>query len=84
MNSIDRPTGEMINDFDLLQEKALKILQEQQDTDAKILLYNSGNSGGCRPKAVFSDAEGHWIVKFRHTYDPKDMGLLDCISMLSS
>lgn len=68
-------TGEMINDFDLLQEKALKILQEQQDTDAKILLYNSGNSGGCRPKAVFSDAEGHWIVKFRHTYDPKDMGL---------
>lgn len=24
---------------------------------------------------MFSDAEGHWLVKFRHTYDPKDMGL---------
>ena len=66
---------EEITDFDLLQEKALEVLQEQQDTDAGLLLYNSGNSGGCRPKAVFSDTEGHWLVKFRHTYDPKDMGL---------
>lgn len=68
-------TGEKITDFDLLQEKALEVLKEQQDTDAGLLLYNSGNSGGCRPKAVFADAEGHWIVKFRHIYDPKDMGL---------
>lgn len=68
-------TGEEITDFDLLQEKALEVLKEQQDTDAGLLLYNSGNSGGCRPKAVFSDADGHWLVKFRHTYDPKDMGL---------
>ena len=68
-------TGEEITDFDLLQEKALEVLKEQQDTDAGLLLYNSGNSGGCHPKAVFSDAEGHWLVKFRHTYDPKDMGL---------
>lgn len=62
-------------DFDLLQTKALEVLREQQDTDAGLLLYNSGNSGGCRPKAVFSDREGHWLVKFRHTYDPSDMGL---------
>lgn len=66
---------EGILDFDLLQEKALEVLKEQQDTDAGLLLYNSGNSGGCRPKAIFSDEEGHWLVKFRHTYDPKDMGL---------
>ncbi len=63
-----------ISDFDLLQEKALEVLKEQQDTDAGLLLFNSGNSGGCRPKAVFSDAEGHWLVKFRHTYDPKGTG----------
>lgn len=66
--------GEEVTDFDLLQEKALEVLKEQQDTDAGLLLYNSGNSGGCRPKAVFTDDEGHWLVKFRHTYDPKDMG----------
>ncbi len=61
-------------DFDLLQAKALEVLQEQQSSDAGLLLYNSGNSGGCRPKAIFTDEEGHWLVKFRHTYDPKDMG----------
>ena len=61
-------------DFDVLQEKALEVLNELQDADAGLLLYNSGNSGGCRPKAIFSDEEGHWLVKFRHTYDPKDMG----------
>ncbi len=68
-------TKEESLDFDLLQTKALEVLREQQDTDAGLLLYNSGNSGGCRPKAVFSDTEGHWLVKFRHTYDPNDMGL---------
>ena len=68
------PQGMELNDFDLLQEKALEVLKEQQDQDASLLLYNSGNSGGCRPKAIFSDTDGHWLVKFRHTYDPQDMG----------
>ena len=68
-------TQETSLDFDSLQTKALEVLREQQDADAGLLLYNSGNSGGCRPKAVFCDSEGHWLVKFRHTYDPSDMGL---------
>lgn len=63
------------DNFDLLQAKALEVLKEQQDNDAGFLLYNSGNSGGCRPKAIFSDKEGHWLIKFRHTYDPQDMGI---------
>lgn len=54
---------------------APKLLIEQQDKDAGLLLFNSGNSGGARPKAIFSDNDGHWIVKFRHTYDPSDMGV---------
>lgn len=62
-------------DFDLLQQKALEVLKEQQDTDAGLLLYKSGNSGGARPKAVFNDDEGHWLIKFRHYYDPVDIGL---------
>lgn len=61
-------------DFDQLQEKALEVLKEQQDTDAGLLLYRSGNSGGVRPKAIFSDDEGHWLIKFRHYYDPVDIG----------
>lgn len=67
--------GEPIRDFDKLQQIALEVLKERQDSDAGLLLYNSGNSGGARPKAIFSDDSGHWIIKFRHTYDPKDIGL---------
>ena len=66
---------ESITDFDRLQQIALEVLKEQQDGAAGLLLYNSGNSGGARPKAVFSDADGHWLIKFRHTYDPIDIGL---------
>ncbi len=73
--SIDLEHEETVTDFDRLQEIALEVLKEQQDKDAGLLLYNSGNSGGARPKAVFSDKEGHWIVKFRHTYDPEDIGI---------
>ena len=62
------------DDFDMLQEKALEVLRERNDDDAELLLFNSGNSGGCRPKSIFKDAEGHWLIKFRHTYDPLDMG----------
>lgn len=66
---------EMTDDYDMLQTKALEVLRERQDIDAAMLLYNSGNSGGARPKAVFSDSDGHWLIKFRHIYDPVDMGV---------
>lgn len=68
-------TGIGTSDLEMLQAKALEVLREKQDEDAELLLFNSGNSGGARPKAVFSDPDGHWLVKFRHTYDPHDIGL---------
>ncbi len=71
-NPIERPNEAL--DFDQLQERALNVLGEKCDDDASLLLFNSMNSGGCRPKALFSDDDGHWLIKFRHTYDPIDMG----------
>lgn len=44
---------EPVTDFDRLQQIALEVLKEQQDKDAGLLLFNSGNSGGARPKAIF-------------------------------
>ena len=64
-----------IHDFDKLQRMALEVLKEKNEEDADVLLFNSRNSGGCRPKTLFTDTDGHWIIKFRHTYDPADMGL---------
>ena len=54
------------NDFDDLQRKVLDVLSEKSDADASFLYYNSRNSGGARPKAVYKAADGSdWIVKFR-------------------
>ena len=64
-----------INDLDLLQQKALEVLSEKNDVDTDLLYYRSGNSGGARPKVLVQAEDGsHWLVKFRHTYDPMDIG----------
>lgn len=65
-------------DFDELQRKAMEVLSEKSDADASLLYYKSNNSGGARPKAVFKANDGSdWIVKFRHTYDPSDIGQME-------
>lgn len=63
--------------LDELQEMALQVLSEKTDEYAGRLYLSSGNSGGARPKALFSDDQGHWMVKFRHTYDPMNIGQIE-------
>lgn len=63
--------------FDEMQQMALDVLSEKTNENAEMLYLKSGNSGGVRPKCVISDTNGHWLVKFRHTYDPKNMGQLE-------
>ncbi len=58
-----------------LQQMALDVLSEKTTEGVDMLYHNSGNSGGCRPKCLFQDNAGQWLVKFRHTYDPIDMGI---------
>lgn len=68
-------TGEKnLLELNTLQQLALDVLQEKNSRDVDVLYFNSGNSGGCRPKCLLSDESGHWLVKFHHTYDPIDMG----------
>ena len=63
--------------FDEMQRMALEVLSEKSDNNADVLFYRSGNSGGIRPKCIFTDTDGHWLVKFRHPYDPKDIGEIE-------
>lgn len=62
-------------ELESLQTMALDVLSEKTESNIDTLYFNSGNSGGCRPKCLYTDNEGSWLVKFRHTYDPLDMGL---------
>ncbi len=66
-----------MTELDQLQQMALDVLSEKTDDNEDLLYFNSGNSGGCRPKCLLHDNEGAWIVKFRHTYDPNDMGIME-------
>ena len=69
------PDDDLAMSLDEMQQAALDVLSEKTDEDADVLYLKSGNSGGARPKCVYTDADGHWLVKFRHTYDPKDIGV---------
>ena len=68
--------------LDSLQQEALSILSEKGEGDESYLYYNSANSGGARPKVVMRADDGsHWIVKFRHVYDPLDIGKMELLYM---
>lgn len=68
--------------LDVLQEEALDVLSEKGTGDPSLLYYNSANSGGARPKAAMKAPDGsHWLVKFRHTYDPVDIGRSEFLYM---
>ena len=68
--------------LEMFQEEALKVLSEKEEGDVSLLYYNSANSGGARPKASMRASDGsHWLVKFRHTYDPTDIGQSEWLYM---
>lgn len=69
--------GKPLPELDKLQEIAINVLAEKTDENADVLYFNSGNSGGCRPKCLYHDEDGAWLVKFRHTYDPTDIGHME-------
>ena len=76
------PENKVINDsfdgsFDQMQQIINDVLSEKSDAAAGMLFNKSGNSGGARPKCLYTDQEGHWIVKFRHIYDRKDIGEIE-------
>ena len=73
---------EELEQLDTIQEEALKVLSEKSAGDADLLYYNSANSGGARPKAALRHKDGtHWLIKFRHTYDPVDIGKNELLYM---
>lgn len=73
---------EDIAQLDNLQEEALKVLAEKGAGDESYLYYNSANSGGARPKTALWNQDGsHWLVKFRHVYDPEDIGKSEFLYM---
>lgn len=71
-------TDDEFLDFDRLAKEAEKILESKESDGNVDLLYKyGGSSGGARPK-VFAKIDGReWLVKFRATSDPVNVGEIE-------
>lgn len=72
-------TDSHFRDFDKISSECKKILEERKiDAHSLEELYkNGGSSGGACPK-VFAKIDGReWLVKFRSSFDPKNIGEIE-------
>lgn len=71
-------TDDEFLDFDRLAKEAEKILESKESDGNVDLLYKyGGSSGGARPK-VFAKIDGReWLVKFKATGDPVNVGEIE-------
>ncbi|HEV3269921.1 MAG TPA: type II toxin-antitoxin system HipA family toxin [Candidatus Rhabdochlamydia sp.] len=63
-----------------LDEIADEVVQFQENDDDLFiddLLAMNGSSAGARPKIVITIDKEDWIIKFRSSSDPKDIGLIE-------
>lgn len=71
-------TDDEFLDFDRLSKEAEKILESKENLGSVDLLYKyGGSSGGARPK-VFATIDGReWLVKFKATSVPANVGEIE-------
>lgn len=71
-------TDSELLDFDHLAKEAENILESKESSGSIDLLYKyGGSSGGARPK-VFAKIDGReWLVKFKATSDPVNVGEIE-------
>ena len=70
--------GDEFLDFDKLAAEVEKILSDNESGDSVDMLYKyGGSSGGARPK-VFAGIDGRqWLVKFKASSDPANVGEIE-------
>jgi serine/threonine-protein kinase HipA len=80
-----------INDLDKIAEESMKVLEYDDNQFIDDLLIMNGSSAGARPKVLIAiqskektisnnnlnEIHNDWIVKFRSSQDPKDIGSIE-------
>jgi len=69
-------TFSMLNDLDEIDSEIQATLDEN-DTYIDNLLILGGSSAGARPKVLLPIDKGDWLIKFRSSLDPKDIGAIE-------
>ncbi|MDR0518532.1 MAG: type II toxin-antitoxin system HipA family toxin [Clostridiales Family XIII bacterium] len=65
--------------IDALSAQAAEMLETSgaAGEDYSEMYRFGGSSGGARPKVFYIDGDGEWLVKFRSSDDPKNMGTIE-------
>lgn len=62
-------------DFDILAKECELVLKNESTHDLDTIFELGGSSGGARPKILVSLDGDDWIIKFRSSEDPEDIGV---------
>ena len=78
-----RSTKALREDLDEINHE-IQITLEENDTYVDDLLILGGSSAGARPKVLLRINEEDWLIKFRSSLDPKDIGAIEYAYRLMS
>ncbi|MDP1880279.1 MAG: type II toxin-antitoxin system HipA family toxin, partial [Parachlamydiaceae bacterium] len=71
-----RSTKALREDLDEINHE-IQITLEENDTYVDDLLILGGSSAGARPKVLLHIDNEDWLIKFRSSLDPKDIGAIE-------
>ncbi len=74
-NNIANQNG--INDLDTLAAQVNEVLNNENTESLENLFQQGGSSGGARPKVLIQIDGDYWLVKFRSSSDPPNIGELE-------
>lgn len=64
-------------DIEKLSRDAQELLSNSEDLDLESLFLYGGSSGGARPKVFYKENEKEWLVKFKASTDPENIGEIE-------
>ena len=73
------PIGQNEQDKTLsyLEQETQKVLHNQPTKELSLLATKGGSSGGARPKVLLTVDREEWLIKFRNTQDPQNIGQIE-------
>ncbi len=66
-----------LRSFDFYAEESRRLIETDDDVSLEELVDKAGSSGGARPKVLVSIDGTEWLVKFRASTDPSDVGQIE-------
>lgn len=73
----ERETKSEIRPLDFYAAEVEKILHEEPVESLDDLVEKAGSPGGARPKVLLTIDHKEWLIKFRASNDPSDMGEIE-------